>query len=68
MRLRLVFCGSCRRLVSKATFTAVRAAAFKPTFQKHKGLMCHGVQVHVTDRSRFKPFLTGVAEIGVQGD
>jgi uncharacterized protein YbbC (DUF1343 family) len=35
-----------------------RAAAFKPTFQKHKDLMCHGVQLHVTDRGRFPAFLT----------
>jgi uncharacterized protein YbbC (DUF1343 family) len=34
-----------------------RAAAFKPTFQKHKDLMCHGVQLHVTDRERFPAFL-----------
>jgi uncharacterized protein YbbC (DUF1343 family) len=34
-----------------------RAAAFTPTFQKHAGEMCHGVQLHVTDRSRFPPFL-----------
>jgi len=34
-----------------------RAASFTPTFQKHAGLMCHGVQVHVTDRSRFPSFL-----------
>jgi uncharacterized protein YbbC (DUF1343 family) len=35
-----------------------RAASFTPTFQKHAGLMCHGVQLHVTDRSRFPSFLT----------
>ena len=35
-----------------------RAAAFKPTFQKHQDLMCHGVQLHVTDRGRFPAFLT----------
>jgi uncharacterized protein YbbC (DUF1343 family) len=34
-----------------------RAAAFTPTFQKHAGQMCHGVQVHVTDRARFPSFL-----------
>ena len=27
--------------------------------------MCDGVQVHVTDRARFKPFLTGLAEIAI---
>jgi uncharacterized protein YbbC (DUF1343 family) len=34
-----------------------RAAAFTPTFQKHAGLLCHGVQVHVLDRGRFPAFL-----------
>jgi uncharacterized protein YbbC (DUF1343 family) len=37
---------------------AFRAAAFTPTFHKHAGRTCHGVQVHVTDRSRFPAFLT----------
>jgi uncharacterized protein YbbC (DUF1343 family) len=35
-----------------------RAAAFTPTFQKHAGVLCHGVQVHVFDRGRFPAFLT----------
>jgi len=35
-----------------------RAASFTPTFQKHAEKLCHGVQVHVTDRSRFPAFLT----------
>ena len=35
-----------------------RAAAFTPTFQKHAGALCHGVQVHVHDRERFPAFLT----------
>ena len=35
-----------------------RTAAFTPTFQKHQGELCHGVQVHVTDRRRFPAFLT----------
>ena len=34
-----------------------RAAAFTPTFQKHLGELCHGVQVHVHDRRRFPAFL-----------
>jgi uncharacterized protein YbbC (DUF1343 family) len=40
-------------------------ARFQPTFQKWAGQLCDGVQVHVTDRARFKPFLTGLAEIAV---
>jgi uncharacterized protein YbbC (DUF1343 family) len=38
-----------------------RAAAFQPTFQKHAGTTCGGVQIHVTDRARFRPVLTGTA-------
>ncbi len=37
---------------------AFRAASFMPTFQKHAGLPCHGVQVHVSDRRRFPAFLS----------
>ena len=42
-----------------------RPARFRPTFQKHAGRMCGGVQIHVTDLARFKPFLTGLAVIAV---
>jgi uncharacterized protein YbbC (DUF1343 family) len=42
-----------------------RPARFRPTFQKWAGRVCGGVQVHVTDRTRFKPFLTGLAVIAV---
>ena len=35
-----------------------RPTAFTPTFQKHAGVACRGVQVHVTDRRRFPAFLT----------
>lgn len=34
-----------------------RAASFTPTFQKHQGALCHGVQLHVSDRARFPAFL-----------
>ena len=42
-----------------------RPARFLPTFHKWSGRLCEGVQIHVTDVSRFKPFLTGLAEIAV---
>jgi len=42
-----------------------RPARFRPTFQKWAGRVCGGVQLHVTDRARFKPFLTGLAVIAV---
>lgn len=29
-----------------------RAAHFTPTFSKHAGMPCHGVQMHITDRDR----------------
>jgi uncharacterized protein YbbC (DUF1343 family) len=35
-----------------------RPLYFTPTFQKHAGRVCGGVQVHVTDRSRFRAYLT----------
>ena len=38
-----------------------RPLSFEPTFQKHAGLLCGGVQLHVTDREKFRPFRTGVA-------
>ena len=42
-----------------------RPARFTPMFHKWAGRLCDGVQVHVTDPSRFRPFLTGLAEIAV---
>jgi uncharacterized protein YbbC (DUF1343 family)/molybdopterin-guanine dinucleotide biosynthesis protein len=35
-----------------------RPHVFKPTFHKHAGKICGGVQVHVTDRARFRPYET----------
>ncbi len=32
-----------------------RPCAFRPTFHKHSGQVCHGVQPHVTDPDRFFP-------------
>jgi uncharacterized protein YbbC (DUF1343 family) len=40
-----------------------RPARFVPTFHKWAGRTCEGVQIHVTDRERFKPFLTSLAVI-----
>ncbi len=34
----------------------LRPCTFQPTFQKHGGQICGGVQVHVTDRARFAPY------------
>jgi uncharacterized protein YbbC (DUF1343 family) len=40
-----------------------RPARFTPTFHKWAGRVSGGVQLHVTDRGRFKPFLAGLALI-----
>ena len=40
-----------------------RPAVFEPTFQKHAKQACGGCQVHVTDRTAFRPVKTGVALI-----
>jgi uncharacterized protein YbbC (DUF1343 family) len=42
---------------------AFRPAAFQPAFHKFRGQLCGGVQVHVTDAGRFKPFVTYLALI-----
>ncbi len=39
----------------------LREIYFEPTFHKHAGLLCHGLQIHVDDRfyghEQFRPFL-----------
>jgi uncharacterized protein YbbC (DUF1343 family) len=35
-----------------------RPVFFRPTFQKHAGKLCGGVEVHVTDRLRFRAYRT----------
>ena len=42
---------------------AFRPAWFLPQFQKWAGVNCGGVQLHITDRHAFRPYLTGVALI-----
>jgi uncharacterized protein YbbC (DUF1343 family) len=34
---------------------------FRPTFQKHAGIDCGGVQMHVTDRDLFRPVRASLA-------
>ncbi len=38
-----------------------RPAWFTPTFQKHAGRLCGGVQLHVTDAVAFRPVRAGLA-------
>ena len=40
-----------------------RPVVFEPTFQKHARVACGGCQIHVLDRTAFKPVLTGMALI-----
>jgi uncharacterized protein YbbC (DUF1343 family) len=49
-----------RRGLRGVTF---RPAAFQPAFHKHRGRICQGVQLHVTDAALFKPFATYLALI-----
>ena len=37
-----------------------RRASFKPTFSKYQNELCHGVQVHITDREKADVFLGGL--------
>jgi uncharacterized protein YbbC (DUF1343 family) len=39
----------------------MRACFFRPTFQKHAGALCGGLQMHVVDRDAFLPLRAGVA-------
>jgi uncharacterized protein YbbC (DUF1343 family) len=38
-----------------------RPVSFVPTWDKHAGARCHGVEVMVVDRETFRPFRTGFA-------
>ena len=40
---------------------AFRPASFVPTWDKHAGSRCNGVEAVVTDRNAFRPFRTGAA-------
>lgn len=41
---------------------------FLPTFHKHEGKVCGGVELHVTDRSVFEPYRTGLWCVKVARD
>jgi len=42
-----------------------RPLSFKPMFQKHAHRLCHGFQLHITDRQAFRPLLTGMAILSI---
>jgi uncharacterized protein YbbC (DUF1343 family) len=45
-----------------------RACGFQPTFQKHSGQTCGGVQIHVTNRDEFEPVIVGAATVKIAHD
>jgi uncharacterized protein YbbC (DUF1343 family) len=59
-----------RRLASDLAATGLpgfvaRPLTFRPTFQKHAGAICGGVQIHVTDARAFRPVATYVALVAL---
>ncbi len=59
----------CRRLQDEGwPGVAFRPAWFRPTFQKHAGRTCAGLQLHVTDREAFQPVRTGLAVLAALRD
>lgn len=39
----------------------LRPCWFRPTFSKHAGMSCAGIQLHVFDRELFRPYAAGIA-------
>lgn len=59
-----------RRLASELARTKLpgfvaRPLTFRPTFQKHAGQICGGVQIHVTDEATFRSYTTYIALTGL---
>jgi uncharacterized protein YbbC (DUF1343 family) len=59
-----------RRLMRELTDTplpgvVLREVSFQPTFHKWAGEVCHGFQIHVTDRGAFKPYYTTLVLLSV---
>jgi len=50
---------------SGLTGFVARPLTFRPTFQKHAGQICGGVQIHVTDRYAFRPVATYAALVAL---
>lgn len=38
-----------------------RPVCFEPTFDKWRGELCHGFQIHITDREKVRPYRLGLA-------
>jgi uncharacterized protein YbbC (DUF1343 family) len=45
-----------------------RSCIFRPTFQKHGGVSCGGVQIHVTNRDEFEPVGAGLKMVKMAYD
>ncbi len=39
----------------------LRPTGFRPTFDKWKGNLCKGFQIHVTDKNSYKPYFTSIS-------
>jgi uncharacterized protein YbbC (DUF1343 family) len=52
---------AARLAAAGETGVTLRPLVFQPTFHKHGGEACGGVQLHVTDRQAFSPVLTATA-------
>lgn len=65
-----IFAEEYARELTRLGFAGVyfRACGFQPTFQKHAGRTCGGVQIHVTSRVEFEPVIVGVATVKVAYD
>lgn len=44
----------------KLSGVIARPISFIPTYQKHQGVVCEGVQLHVSDRKKINPVMTGI--------
>ncbi len=49
--------------VGKQDGCLLRETYFTPQFSKHAGTLCAGIQLHVTDRTAFRPFEVGLRVI-----
>ncbi len=51
-----------QQALAKATMPGIvlRSCTFEPTSGKHAQTPCHGFQIHVTDRERYRPYLTSL--------
>jgi uncharacterized protein YbbC (DUF1343 family) len=58
----MAFTAAAKRQAAAAGLKGVafRPAAFKPGFQKHAGVDCGGLEVHVVDRARLNALLLGL--------